>query len=228
MRIFYFIIFIALSAYGYSQAQHFVFDPTDHYENTVSSTNYSDHGVFMENLTGGELILGWERLAIDFPEEWVADLCDYVSCYIGIPESGTMLPISDTTRGFLKITLNPNGRVGTGTVSFRVFDHKHPNIADTLYFTIHTQVMTAVPPTFADHLVDIFPNPVYDLVNIKAQISQPFEMILMDMNGQAVMNQRLNPGSLHKFDMSFLPEGMYFLMLQDEKRIFAREKVMKQ
>ena len=97
-----------------SYAQHFTFDPGNHHEETVSAFEYSDHIIYVENLTGGELTLGWERLEMDLPAAWTADLCDYVGCYMGVPESGLMLPISDTTRGFLKVTVNPDDTPGTG------------------------------------------------------------------------------------------------------------------
>lgn len=79
--------------------QSFSFDPSADYEKSVSSTGYSSHILFMENLSGGELVLGWEMLSADLPPAWQADLCDYISCYIGIPEDGVMMAISDTTRG---------------------------------------------------------------------------------------------------------------------------------
>ncbi|GAB4313947.1 MAG: hypothetical protein Kow00127_05120 [Bacteroidales bacterium] len=140
-----FTLLIAITtglAANVAQSQHFIFEPGAVYEKTVPATGYSTHIVYMKNLTGGELILGWERLEFDFPEEWQADLCDYVSCYMGIPESGTMYPLTDTIRGYLKITINPNGFAGTGFVSFKVFDNKHPEVADTVSFTIHTVVQT--------------------------------------------------------------------------------------
>lgn len=226
MRKFYLFLSFVFSIGTFAQSQHFVFDPTDSYENTVSNIFWTDHGVFMENLTGGELILGWERLDYDFPDEWEADLCDYVSCYVGIPESGTMLPVSDTTRGFLKITLNPNGFVGTGTVSFRVYDDKHPDIADTLQFTIHTTVMSEISD--AQNAIDfeIFPNPASDFLTIKSAKTSPASFKLLNTSGQIVRTKQVSPVTSVRLDLQELPKGVYIAVFSDEKSIIRRAKLI--
>ena len=226
MRKIYLFLFAFLFSAFVCNAQHFVFDPTDNYEKTVSNVYWTHHTVFMQNLTGGELILSWERLEIDFPAEWQADLCDYVNCYMGIPESGTMLAISDTTRGFLKITLNPNGFVGTGTVSFRVYDNKHPEMADTVHFTIHTAVLYVIVITESKQKLQVYPNPADDHVFLILAYPESAEIKIVNASGQTVLSQNLQEGLKTQLAIGHLPKGLYFIVLTNDSGILERQKLV--
>ena len=226
MRKIYLFLLIILPFGLVSQAQHFIFDPTDNYENTVSHVFWTNHTVFMQNLTGGELILSWELLELDFPDEWQADLCDYVNCYMGIPENGTMLPVSDTTRGYLRITLNPNGLVGTGTVSFKVYDDKHPEMVDTVNFTIHTTILSDLAQIQAQQELSIYPNPAQDQISLHSNFEGPVILQILNLAGQPVLEHEVQYGGSNQIDVAHLPIGMYFVTAQNKNGILAKQKLL--
>jgi len=225
MRIFYIFILLCFISKSFAQSMTFEFDPTDQYEKTSSSTYYSEHKVFVANLTGVQLVLGWTSISVDCPDEWEIDICDYVTCYEGIPDSGLMLAISDTTRGYLKLTLDPNGYVGTGTFVFQVYDNKYPFLADTLTFTIHTAVMTDVSEAEKQSGLFISPNPVSDNFAISNLNEPANSLALYNLSGQKVYEHKIVAED-QQFAVNDLQNGIYLAVLKNEETIVAHEKLI--
>lgn len=221
-------LFLLLSIFlSNAYAQHFSFDPGDHHEETVSALEYSDHTIYMENLTGGELTLGWERLEMDLPATWTADLCDYVGCYMGVPESGLMLPISDTTRGFLSVTINPNDTPGTGAFVFKVYDNKHPEFADTCTFVIHATGLTAIASKDGTESLSVYPVPAHDDLYISSQrVHANTRLKIYDVRGQLVLEQHFAEDRNTKISVRHLQGGVYLVHLIDEQGIIERKKIL--
>jgi hypothetical protein len=208
------------------QAQHFSFQPDRLHEETVSAFEYSNHIIFMENLTGGELILGWEKISVNFPDAWEADLCDYVGCYMGIPESGTMSPIFDTIQGFLKLTINPNNTSGTGTAVFRVFDNKHPEVTDTCTFVIHATELTSVAETSPNFQLNVYPNPASDYLYAGHTLSQSAVLSIVDVQGKIRHKCSLEGQRNSKISLRNYPAGLYLVVLTSNEEIIERKKIL--
>lgn len=199
-------------------AQSFIFDPDSYHEKPVSAYTYSSHSIFMKNLTGGELVLGWELISQDLPPAWDADLCDFISCYPGIPDSGVMMAISDTTRGFLRIILNPNDKPGSGTVVFKVFDHDNPETADTCTFVIHAGDVTSVLGKPSGEKVRIFPVPAdHDLIVEASPAFIPAYIKIFDVHGHRVLEQSLAGERTTKISTRQIHGGVYLVFLTDEQ-----------
>jgi hypothetical protein len=196
------------------------------HEETVSAFEYSNHIIFMENLTGGELILGWEKISVDFPADWDADLCDYVGCYMGIPESGTMSPIYDTIQGFLKLTINPNNTPGTGTAVFRVFDNKHPDVTDTCTFIIHATELTSVVETGSKDILNIYPNPANEYLIARHILPQSGILKIIDVQGRIWYKNPLEGKRDSKINLRNYPAGLYLVVLSSNEEIIERKKIL--
>ena len=198
------------SSFLLSFGQSFIFNPTDSYEATINLESYTNHKVFMTNLTGEELILGWKLLAKDIPNEWEALLCDFGGCYTGVPDSGMMSAISDTVQGYLRLTINPFDHVGTGTAVFKVYDNKHPLDADTLSFTIHAMDLTGISENGKAISINVYPNPAYEVVNYSYKKDlQNQEVFMINQSGKIVLRQRARQNG--SIDVSSLTPGLYFI-----------------
>jgi len=225
-KLLYLLIFLTFYMSPGLHGQSFQFDPTDNYEGFAQLNIYSIHRVFMENLTGGVLELGWERLDVDFPEEWEVTLCDFGGCHVGIPESGFMLPVSDTTRGYLKITVSPINRVDTATVSFYVFDKKFPDDGDTVSFTIVSGIFTNVLAS-AEKTFVTYPNPVVDRLFIKSDETLDGTFFLMDQNGKEIELIDLSNNDFSYVDMGYLPGGLYIAGIRFNDGSLVKRKILK-
>ncbi len=74
--------------------------------------------IFFENLSGSPLQLRWRSGEVSMPDGWDIDLCDYGLCYVGIPASGVMNPISGSTQAYLKLIVQPDTVAGAGWLWF--------------------------------------------------------------------------------------------------------------
>lgn len=226
MKISYLFFIVLLVSAETSSAQHFSFFPDRLLENNVSPNEYSNHIIYMENLTGGELILGWEKISMDFPAEWEADLCDYVGCYMGVPENGTMLAISDTVKGYLKLTINPNGTSGNGTAVFKVFDNKHPEEVDTCTFIIHATEVTSVEQKFTQSEINVYPMPASDFIHVDSDVKESAFIKIYDLQGKLQLEQKTEGKINSKISLLGIPKGVYFLQLTTEKETIGRKKII--
>ena len=196
------------------QAQHFIFTPTNNYVGYQNLEEYKNHTVYQQNLTGSELILSWENLGFDFPWDWTVLTCDFGGCYSGIPAGSTMLPIYDTIKGFLKLTVNANGFPGTGTVTFKVWDFKYPDQCDTVSFAVHAGVFTGMDDDLLANRMQVYPNPATDRLTIENLIHQSSVKLVNHM-GQVVLERKNNLSERLSLNVSEFSPGIYFLISED-------------
>lgn len=225
MRKLYTIFFLCLITVFSLQAQHFLFTPTDTYEGYQSVDVYMNHIVYMENLTGDELILSWETITFDIPWEWSVTTCDYGGCFTGIPAGNTMLPISDTLKGFLKITVNPDGYAGTGTALFKVWDFKYPEQCDTVSFTMHAGTFTGVGDNLSAKQIQAYPNPASDWITVE-NINSQSSVKLINHLGQIVLEQEIKSSDNIRLDIKKFTPGIYFLISENASGILQKEKII--
>jgi len=69
--------------------------------------------------------------------------------------------------------------------------------------------------------LELFPNPATDVVNIGiAGITEPLQMKLMNVEGQAVYREQISKGTTtitRSIDVSKLPAGVYYIRIEGEK-----------
>lgn len=227
MKLIYTILFIITISFV-SFAQSFQFDPTDNYHGISPLNQYKNHYVFMENLTGGSLDLAWTRLSLDFPEEWEVILCDYGGCYVGIPENGQMLTIEDTTRGYLRITLNPLDRLGSGSVSFYVYDIKQPDSGDTVSFTLTSEALTKMDENLVSQKVNVYPNPASDFIYVDLSEIDASSIALLNSRGKSVLQKEISSQDQFKLELSDLPIGLFLLNIKTSNGDLIRKKIIVQ
>ncbi|MCB0806953.1 MAG: T9SS type A sorting domain-containing protein [Bacteroidales bacterium] len=226
MKKFYALFVLSVLISWSVKSQHFIFEPTDNYEDEINLNSYTEHRVYMKNLTGGILTLSWERIYLDFPIEWNVTTCDNGGCYTAIPESGTMQPIQDTTRAFLELTINAADRTGTGIVKFNVYDYKHPDQADTLTFTIHAGTTTGIEIEQQQNTLSVYPNPADDFINIHTGIYKDVQVTISNIQGQVVLTDEMSGNKITTYSISEFEQGLYFVTIKDKSGILDRKKLL--
>ena len=87
--------------------------------------------IYFTNPSGDTLHLRWRMIESNLPDSWVADLCDYGTCYSGIPSNGLMSPVYDTIQPYLKLIVQPGENAGACWIWFRAYENgNQTNYAD--------------------------------------------------------------------------------------------------
>ena len=215
MKIPAFILLLLLAAKtGFTQSFFPVPGPV--LEKEVAFNQANECYIFFDNPSGDSLQLRWRSLSADMPDGWAADLCDYGLCYVGIPPNGTMNPVFDTVQPYLKLIVQPGAAPGSAWFWFRVFEKDNEGNYADVYFSLFTPGTTSIygPEQVS---LEVFPNPVSDLLFVENKGTREKRARLLDMTGRPVWEQSVAPGSRNAIETAMLPEGAYFLQAHLEK-----------
>ncbi len=83
--------------------------------------------------------------------------------------------------------------------------------------------------TEAKQLFNIFPNPVREVLSIKIQALSIQNMSLMDSQGHILHNHSINnpsPEYVEKIDVSRLPNGIYYIIIDHEKQKLVQKVIV--
>ncbi len=73
--------------------------------------------------------------------------------------------------------------------------------------------------------INFYPNPVYDVLNIEIEIEENWQVRIFDFSGKVVLqNHQLNSNQLN---INFLPKGIYFIFLNNQKGEQVTSKFLK-
>lgn len=162
------------------------------------------------------------------PIEWQFSLCDYTNCYIGIPNSGTMTPISLSeaeggTEGYFMLTIMNQGISGSGTVELWVYDSNDYERGAFVSWTVNYVGEVSVDENAAA-AIQVYPNPTTDVLNVKVQGA--FTGEILNELGQNVL--ALKGTSTQSFDVSGLDAGIYFVSIQTATGDLMRQRLVVQ
>lgn len=170
-----------------------------------------------ENLSGDTLNLKWRRLEISKPDEWNMALCDYGTCYAGVPTSGKMVPLPADEQAYLKLIVQPAATAGQAWLWFRVWRAEDESDFQDVYFSFFSSGVSAVFD-LENAGVSVFPNPnggEFFLKNASAA-ARPF--VLMDSFGRQVSAGEVAGDSVFFFENLGLAAGFYFLKIGGQTR----------
>jgi hypothetical protein len=212
-----------------SFAQDFVYPVGQHLVVDVSNFNYESFNIEIETPIEQDIQFKWELVSNTFPESWETSICDYTSCYVGIPADGTMVPYTATeasngTHGFVKMNLTTALNNGTGKVEMYVYDINDYNIGDTISWEI-TSLNSASVDDLSNNNLLVYPNPAKDLLIINHKDLQIVDVKMYDLSGKLVVSQVINQQNL-SMDVSSMNRGIYFLHTKLENGIIIQQKVM--
>jgi hypothetical protein len=225
------LLSISLISFSFfsSLAQDFVYPVGQHLVVEVSNFDYETFNIEIETPTNQDIQFKWELVSNTFPSNWDASICDYTSCYVGIPASGTMVAYTATeasngTHGFVKMNLTTALNNGTGKVEMYVYDINDYNIGDTISWEITSMNSASLDDIYKENLL-VYPNPSNEVITIEHKDKNLAEVSVFDLSGQLVFNQKLHD---HKVvvGLNSWNRGVYFLQTKLEDGTLIQQKIV--
>lgn len=207
-------------------AQNFVYSTDMHIDEEMANT-FEIYDITFTTPTPEAITFMWERVSDSFLSEWDYSLCDYTGCYVAVPPTGTMTPITllqsqNGTNGFLKMNIGHQGFNGDGLVEIYVYDASDYNRGDTVSFHLSINGLS-IGEVSPNNSVIVSPNPANDLVSISGSTAN--SVSIYSSLGKHVMNLEGNGNG--SFDVSELVSGVYILKFENDYQSFTKRLIIK-
>jgi hypothetical protein len=193
-----------------SAAQLYSYSPAADYSAVLNMDEYSVHqiDIYPVGLTDFYM-MEWRLVGNTCPESWDFQLCDWATCFDGMPNTAVMDTIFPGGHGLLKVTVNPFTEAGSGTLTFWIFPEGDMASHETVTFHFETIVASvSTHGNSASTALQLFPQPARDHLNYSGMNTGTWQ--LYDLSGRIISSFYLerNDGRL---DISSLQRGVYFL-----------------
>jgi hypothetical protein len=165
------------------------------------------------------------------PASWSYSLCDEGSCYVGIPSSSTMSPITLAQSqagayGFLKINLTVGLNYGSGLVVFYVYDQNDINRGDTISFEIHWPAPTGIAENNSLANFETYPNPAINTINLENNSGENIHLSMIDVNGSLITDFDMQNGNRLTKDVALLPRGIYLILAESASGLRSTQRII--
>jgi hypothetical protein len=196
--------------------------------NYLNSGNENLIGYFKFNECGGTLLTdsqnGYDGILIDMEgDEWMeSDACPAYSINFVVTEDPGAIPLEEATvnmNGTIRYT-DTEGNAGfegyeKGFYDYVVYKEGYVPVEGSFELvnediTIDVSIVFTGIENTRDDFVRIYPNPVYDMLNII--VSDYHSIELLNLSGKIIKTEKLVPGN-NAIDLSRQPPGMYFVKL---------------
>lgn len=210
----FYILFLAISMSTMSLAQAFTYETSSNIHTELDWDTFSSVDMYFAPNPLDAIQFNWTLISNDMPSMWSYSLCDYTSCYPGIPSNGSMTPITaaeaqNGTQGFFKISLHPGTTEAFATVKIYVYDSNDINVGDTVTFTFNMSDPANVEEE-ALASISMYPNPANEQVtfsNISPLVSQ---IEIFNILGEKV--ETIQPtNSSFQLNVDHYNQGAYFV-----------------
>lgn len=186
-------------------------DPADLFLSIKAKSTLTNEG--NESIT-----IRWERVAVDWPAEWGAQICDLNQCYSEVvysniaPDLGLDVPVTLGPGESTNIDVYglAKGVPGTGVMRVEIADvNSQDEVLASSEFTI---IATAISNTdeIASTEIKLYPNPTVDYFQINGA-DQADRVVIYNIIGKQMRTFNTAPGKL--YDLAGLPNGMYLASL---------------
>ncbi len=184
------------------------------------------HTSLINSAVNSKDTLFWvEYLDATIPSSWTIGLCTNVQCY-SVSSTTGLKEFFYTGKGNttdIKCTQSFGTASGKGYARFIVYRDGMKSLADTIFFNGNaaaTGLKNAATPTE----VSIYPNPVKnDLILTLSEVNLT-SLTILNIIGKEVM--KLDAMSGKSFDVSSLPNGIYFLNIKKGEISFNKKFVI--
>jgi hypothetical protein len=224
-NLYIFVAFLTLSITG--NAQDFSYPLGQHLVETVTDENFQGFRIDINTPTAEAIQYDWELVSNSFPTAWSYSLCDYGGCAIGIPQTGSMTPITVTEAqngviGWFKIQLTTGPNSGNGLVEIYVYDSEDYTRGDTVSWNITYDAATASLTAQTQDKFSIYPNPANDMVTVDGFTAN--NGVIYNSLGQKVSLEENGQDTL---DVSHLRPGVYLVQLSTQKGVRTKRLIIK-
>lgn len=213
------ILFISLCTtaqknYIIQPSKHVIVDPI---YNLLSVTD-----IYQENTSNQPIILKWKLISNNLQPGWDFSLCDYQTCYVGIPDSGVMDTVPPGEKGFLGLNVNPLEIKGTGEVIMFVYEDGHMDNGDTLVWEIAEP--TGIKELRRSNILALYPNPANEQVTVRLSDYSNASVQVTDILGHIIRTTTVH-NELTTINVADLPNGYYFIQCKYGNEIAGTKKL---
>lgn len=172
---------------------------------------------FEDNNSIDSLYLKWRLVESSIPPGWTIDLCDYGTCYIGIPSGKKMQPAPDTVQPYLKLLASPGNIPGEAWLWFRVTNVYDPADFLDVYYDLFTLGITGTNAQQGQSERVFFPNPVSDFLFSNNTYNQAGNVQILGIDGRVYYNGPLTRNT--PIDVKSWPTGSYIFNSNDAHQL---------
>lgn len=177
--------------------------------------------IYFDHHNSDSLQLSWKKVEANFPAEWDIDLCDFGTCYVGIPASANMYPAGGDDQPFLELIVQPGTTPGAGWLWFRVWVTGNPGNFQDVYFSLYTPGITSTNSISGPGLL-ISPNPATSFLNIESTYANITTAQVFDVHGRQMWAGDLPTVQRTTIDCSAWLPGSYFLKTNNKTYTILR------
>ena len=151
------------------------------------------------------------------PDDWDYSLCDYTTCYIGIPAKSDMRRISleeskNGQQGFLKFNVLTTESNGNYVVKFYVYDSMDHDRGDTVIFNFSNSTVS-VSDVKKISPVTLYPNPTTGSVYIET-IEGDSEVEIFDISGKVIKKEKFQFSGVNEIELKGIRSGIYRVVVR--------------
>jgi hypothetical protein len=192
-------------------AQHYVISPAREVNMTPAFDQLTITDIYQENTSNTTIQLKWKLISNELFPGWDFSLCDYTTCYPGLPASGTMTPVPPGEKGFLGLNVKPYDISGTGKVRMYVYEDGFMDKGDTLTWYVIAKP-TGITEIKGSAIVSLYPNPANEVVTVHLDAADlsTASIQVTDLLGKSLINKPVT-NETTKLDVSELPNGYYLI-----------------
>lgn len=189
---------------------------------TTDANGFTEPKIEALNNTSDNIYLEYEVLSNTLDTAWSILFCYRGGCFPRVTQSAAMDSIRGGAQAMIfKLTLDPQGVAGTGTLVLRLWERSNPSVADTITMDVEITPNVSVAEELAAQ-IKVFPQPVQDFlyVDMPASLGK-VELDIVDLSGVLVYRDNVNATDA-KLDVSSLAQGMYILRIKNDKMILNK------
>lgn len=203
------LVFSILSSFSLA-AQTFSASPAPVLEKEIQFDQANECKIYFHNPSGDSLHLHWRQITNNLPANWTADLCDYGTCYNGIPGNALMNVVYDTIEAYLKLIVRPEQNDGACWIGFRVYEEGNPGNFVDVFFSLHTPgTVAATEPQHSP--IEAFPNPVAETLSLRQLSPDAGPVFIFNALGKPFWHSDSPSEQPAEIDVKNWPAGWYTL-----------------
>jgi len=213
------LLAISIASFSCCYGQNYYHSPND----TLTAYTSLDAPVTM-NITqihpnNDTLHFNWNKLDVNIPFGWEANICDNSNCYTSLIDSGTTLPVLPGDNGLMLIHCTPHVNEGTAIIRYTISEENTPLQIDTLTWIINAtfaglnQLTGYSPKIWADK----------SELHIEDDLKQFNSFVLYNSYGSVVFEKDMNQ---EKIVLTSLSPAVYFIKLIGETSIYCQQIIL--
>lgn len=181
------------------------------------TTGFNEYNMVFTTQLPEAITYSWEIIENTVPADWDYSLCDYTTCYIGIPANSEMKRITleeskNGQQGFLKFNVLTTESNGDYVAKFYVYDSMDHDRGDTVIFNFSNSTVS-VSDVKAISDLTLYPNPANGSVFIET-LENDSDVEILDMSGKVIKQEKFHYSGINEIDLNGIQSGVYRVVIR--------------